>query len=84
MGKIKFHSQVLSTLGIDNNPVCKATVTKQTLERLRTARLRFDYQLLLDFMHHVDVSTFGELASFLQALAALARITVIEIPRLDA
>lgn len=80
---MKFHAKILSTLGVENNAVCQARISQAILGRIREAGLRFDYQLVLDGFSQIQMSSFEELSSYLQMLASLSRITVIEIPRID-
>ena len=81
MGKVRFHTKVLATLGLTNNAVCETTVSTATLDNLLGAQLQFEFQLLLDFVHGLTFDTFFALAEYLQTLVSLARITVIELPR---
>lgn len=83
---IRSHLRARDALGLWNDVVCCGLVLDSTYERLREARIMFDYQISLSVFHWVvDASklSLGASRSLLAEHIRAAKVTFLELPSME-
>jgi len=82
-GMLEHHRAEAARRGLGNNVVVPRHITEEWLSRLAEAGVRFDAQMVLSFLHWLDLPGPADFDRCIRTAVRLARTTILEMPKAE-